>query len=145
MEIEFTEIFCFVDDFLQELEISEERQLTRPGCKGKAARMVSMTTSEILTILLTYPATHFACFKYYYHHMIRYHHADFPNLLSYSRFIQLMPRYLVLLAAFLQATAGKVTGISFIDSTKLAVCHGLRAKRHKVFQGLAAHGKTCTG
>jgi hypothetical protein len=37
------------------------------------------------------------------------------------------------------------TGISFIDSTPLPVCHNRRIERHKVFAGLAARGKTFMG
>ena len=33
----------------------------------------------------------------------------------------------------------------FADSTKLAVCHNRRIHRHKVFEGLAARGKTSMG
>jgi len=37
---------------------------------------------------------------------------------------------------------GSPTGIGFVDATSLKVCHNRRIKRHKVFDGLAARGKT---
>jgi hypothetical protein len=37
------------------------------------------------------------------------------------------------------------TGIYYIDSTPLPVCHPRRIPRHKVFAGLADRGKTSTG
>lgn len=37
---------------------------------------------------------------------------------------------------------GKCSGISFIDSTSIEVCHNRRIKQHKVFENLAARGKT---
>lgn len=40
---------------------------------------------------------------------------------------------------------GTCTGISFIDSTALAVCKNPAIHSHKVFAGLAARGKTSTG
>ncbi len=60
---------------------------------------------------------------------------------SYSRFIELIPRSIMPLCAYLQSMMGDCTGISYIDSTKIAVCHK-RIYRHKVFEGLATRGKS---
>jgi transposase len=38
-----------------------------------------------------------------------------------------------------------VTGISFIDSTRIIVCHNKRIHSHKVFNKLAKRGKTSVG
>lgn len=40
---------------------------------------------------------------------------------------------------------GECTGISFVDSTKISVCHNKRIYRHKTFDGLAKHGKSTMG
>uniref|UniRef100_UPI0005A7902D IS982 family transposase n=1 Tax=Candidatus Protochlamydia sp. R18 TaxID=1353977 RepID=UPI0005A7902D len=40
---------------------------------------------------------------------------------------------------------GEITGIAFIDSTSIDVCHNKRIKRNKVFKGLAKRGKTTSG
>lgn len=69
----------------------------------------------------------------------------FPKLLSYNRFIEIMPRCLQALSSFFHQVKGKDTGISIIDSTKLVVCHNLRIKRHRVFKDLANRGKSSTG
>lgn len=69
----------------------------------------------------------------------------FPKLLSYNRFIEIMPRCLQALTSFFNQVKGKDTGISIIDSTKLVVCHNLRIKRHRVFKDLAGRGKSSTG
>jgi hypothetical protein len=38
-----------------------------------------------------------------------------------------------------------ITGIAFIDSTSIAVCHNKRIHRNKVFKGFAKRGKTTSG
>ena len=45
----------------------------------------------------------------------------------------------------LHSLSGEQTGVYFADSTQLAVCHNRRIHRHKVFDGLAAQGKTSMG
>ena len=49
------------------------------------------------------------------------------------------------MCSYLTAKLGKPTGIQFVDSTKIEVCHILRAKRNKVFEGIAHHGKGTMG
>jgi hypothetical protein len=49
------------------------------------------------------------------------------------------------LTVFLLSRMGRRTGIYYIDSTPLAVCHNRRIGRHKVFADLAARGKSSIG
>jgi hypothetical protein len=56
-----------------------------------------------------------------------------------------MPTVLVPLVAYLHTQLGRCTGISFIDSTSLAVCHNARIHQHRVFAGRSARGKTSVG
>lgn len=53
-----------------------------------------------------------------------------------------MPSTLIPLCVYLKRCFGNCTGIGFVDSTSLKVCHNRRIKRHKVFDGLAERGKT---
>src|SRR3954447_2453296 len=46
---------------------------------------------------------------------------------------------------FLLTRMGRRTGIYYIDSTPLPVCHPRRINRHRVFAGLAGRGKTSIG
>ncbi|MDJ0694018.1 MAG: transposase [Mastigocoleus sp. MO_188.B34] len=46
------------------------------------------------------------------------------------------------LCVYLKHCFGQCTGIGFIDATSLKVCHNRRIANHKVFDGLAARGKT---
>jgi Transposase DDE domain len=56
-----------------------------------------------------------------------------------------MPRYLVPLASYLHTQLGECSGISFIDSTSLSVCHPARISQHRVFGVDARRGKTSVG
>ena len=49
------------------------------------------------------------------------------------------------LTILLDGLKGKETGIYYVDSTSIEVCHIKREKRHKVFRGLAAKGKNSMG
>lgn len=69
----------------------------------------------------------------------------FPNLLSYSRFVSLMPRVTLELMGFALSLRGQCTGYSFVDSTPIQVCRPKRIKRNKVFKGLAQTGKSTIG
>jgi hypothetical protein len=56
-----------------------------------------------------------------------------------------MPRLFVPLMVLLHSLSGERSGVDFAASTKRAVCHNRRIHRHKVFDGLAARGKTSMG
>lgn len=70
---------------------------------------------------------------------------SFPHVVSYQRFVALLPRALVPLCHSLVTRQGRCTGIAFMDSTPLAVCDPPRMATHQVFEGLAARGKTSMG
>ena len=57
----------------------------------------------------------------------------------------MIPRTLVPLGCSLSTRKGRCTGITCIASTLLAVCDNHRIAPHKVFEGLAARGKTSMG
>ena len=69
-----------------------------------------------------------------------------PNQLSYNRFIQVEHKVPIPMILFLKLIfSGKCTGITFVDSTKIAVCHNKRIKRNKVFKNMAEVGKSSIG
>jgi len=76
---------------------------------------------------------------------MRHLRSEFPDLVSYNRFVELMPSVLIPLCFYLYQQKGTATGISFIDSTSIAVCHNRRISRHKVFRSPAQRGKTSMG
>ena len=50
-----------------------------------------------------------------------------------------------MLCAYLQSRFGRSTGIAFVDSTPVAVCHNRRIARHRVFRDVAARGRNTMG
>jgi hypothetical protein len=99
--------------------------------------------SEVMTIIVMFHASAYRNFKAYYTEQVLKHYtAAFPHLTSYQRFVELMPQTLVPLYAYLQTRKGECSGISFVDSTCVKVCHNRRIHSHKVFAGCARRGKT---
>jgi len=141
-----TELFCLIDDFCQQFEpLLEQRMLDSSG-KQRRCRAGSMSLSEMTTIVVLFHTMRGRQFKEFYRGTVcRFMTSEFPRPLSYTRFVALMPRCAVVLAALFQTLKGTCTGISIADSTPLAVCHNLRIKRHRVFQGVAQRGKSSTG
>jgi hypothetical protein len=71
---------------------------------------------------------------------------EFPTLVSYNRFVELQQRVTLPLVLFLKTCRmGSCTGISFIDSTALKVCHIKREHQNRVFDGIATKGKSTLG
>ena len=68
-----------------------------------------------------------------------YLNAEFPNLVSYNRFVELSSTVLVPLCFFLRQRSGHCIGPA------LPVCHNRRIGRYRVFKELAARGKTSMG
>jgi hypothetical protein len=75
----------------------------------------------------------------------RYWLSEFPNLLSYNRFIELMPELLAPITAFMASRRGVSAGIAFIDSMPLGVCENIRIPRHQTFVKEVGRGKSSTG
>lgn len=138
-------LFCSVDDFWQRLAPQWEAGLLADGVRRRR-RTGQMTLSEVMTLMIWFHQSHYRTFKAYYTEYVQVHlRAEFPHLVSYTRFVELMPRVLGPLTLSLQTQLGACTGLSFIDSTKLAVCHNARIHQHRVFAGRARRGKTSMG
>ena len=139
-----TEVFCFVDEFCKIFE-QEIQKVLLPSSKSnkKPTRTPLLTISEIVTILIMYSFSPCKNFKFYY--LTCVNKADFPNKVSYQRFIELQPRAFAIIAALANACKGEETGTYFIDATTLAVCHNKRTSGHKVFKNVAQMGKSTMG
>lgn len=140
-----TEIYCKIDDFYKKFEPMFAKRLITSGKKTRN-RKSSVSIPEIATIVTMFHIVRFRHFKSFYLSFLKpFFKHDFPNLPSYNRFVELVPRALPLLSAFFNAVKGQCTGISFIDSTKLVVCHNRRIHDHQVFAKSAQRGKSSTG
>src|SRR5215475_9478740 len=136
------ELFCDVDDFCQGFLPQWRKQLLAAR-EIQRQRVRSLSVSEIMTILIHFHQSHYRDFKAYYTDYVLEHlRSEFPGLVSYTRFIEFIPSVLMPLCVYLRTKCfGHCTGISFIDSTSLAVCKNPRIHAHKVFDGWAERGK----
>lgn len=134
------ELFCSIDDFCLHFEPSWRKQRLQNGqCYRFRNRRLSL--SEIMTILVLFHTSGYKNFKSYYLELVsRYWQDAFPKLVSYQRFIEWMPSTVVPLTIYLQSQFGTSTGIGFIDSTSIKVCHNRRIFNHRVFNGIAQRG-----
>ena len=141
-------IFCELDNFCKEFFAYFEQ--TSLPCDKKKLRLEpsrSLSFSEIMTICVSFHLSGYRNFKWYYTKLIaKQYRKFFPKLVSYNRFVELMPHIAIPLTLFLQRNkTGNCTGITFMDSTTLDVCDSHRISQHKVFQGIAQRGKSSTG
>jgi len=138
------ELFCDVDDFM--LNFEAQWKASQLQASKQRERVGQLCPSEVMTILIHFHQSHYRTFKaYYQEHVQVYLTSEFPHLVSYPRFVALIPRMMLPLLAYLQSRYGTCTGISFIDSTSLEVCDPKRISQHRVFATDAKRGKTSMG
>lgn len=139
------DIYCDVDDFMQIFLPVWHKTLISQGKKQRICKS-NLTPSEVITILILFHQSNYRTLKHFYlNHVCHYLCKEFTDLVSYSQFVRLQQAVLVPLCYYLRLLRGKVTGISYIDSTSITVCHNRRISRNKVFQGFAKRGKTSMG
>jgi IS5 family transposase len=141
-----TEIFCELDDLAQELEVASRGRELSGKKAGRGGRKATMHPSEVATILLLFQVSAYRDVKHFYQEYVCEHLVDaFPGLVRYPRFVELEKRALLLLCALLRRRLGRCTGVSYVDSTPLPVCHVRRGGRNRVFGALARFSKTTSG
>jgi uncharacterized protein (DUF2164 family) len=139
------EIFFDCDDFCKIFE-----QMANPlqiGSVRRPTRRPGLSLSECMCIMITYHHSGIKCFQYYYQRIVEKSlKSYFPQVPSYNRFVELMPRTVIMLFLFVNIfRRGKEMGCYFADSKKLPVCDNLRIKRNRVFKGIAGRSKSSTG
>ncbi len=138
-------IFCDTDDFCKAYEEYCRNKLLMD--KEEVVPRTRMSLSEIMTILIMYHMSGYKNFKWYYtKHVMVHQRKDYPDIVSYNRFVEIMKFALVPLILYtIKARSGKCSGISFVDSTPLKVCDNHRIHNHRVFSEYAKIGKSSMG
>jgi len=89
-----------------------------------------LTPSEVMTLVIGFHMKRYRDMKTYYQDYVCVHlQREFPQLVSYGRFVELMSRVVVPLLAYMQARCAAGTGIAYVDATALKVCHNRRIPR----------------
>lgn len=143
-----TEIFFHVDEFCIKFnEAMQTYQLTNYSKRKYKTRTPKMSDSEVITILIFFHLKSFRNLKHFYLFYVKKHLIkEFPNQVSYTRFVELEQKVVLPMVMFLKTSClGKCTGITFVDSTRLPVCDNRRIHNHKVFAGIADRGKCTMG
>lgn len=143
--MDLTQLFCDIDDFVKALDQEKNSFLLFSKGKSKRGFPPQMNLAELMTIVIWYHASGFKNFKMFYFHLRQNMRGEFPKLLSYSRFVEWIPYCLLPVSLFLKTRMGKVTGISYVDSTSISVCRNIRIPRNKVFKDIAQRGKSSMG
>lgn len=134
------------DNFCKEFDTLTQDKLLTGLTSGKRGPSANLSLSEIMTILIMFHQVRFRDFKTTYTGFLaHYWKSYFPNLQSYCRFISIMKNAIFPLTIYTQLHAGKQTGVYYIDSSCLPVCHLKHGKRHKTFDLIAQYGRTSVG
>ena len=138
-----TEIFYLTDEFCKDFE----KTISKHTLGNEPRRKPKMSQSEVITIMILFHYGSFKNMKHFYEYFVKQHlKSEFPQTVSYNRFVELMQSVILPMTIFLKTCClGNCTGISFVDSTSVSVCKNKRIPRHKVFDGIAQRGKTTMG
>ncbi len=138
-----TEIFVLVDEFCIEFD----KTISKHSLGNKPKKKPKMNNSEVITIMILFHFGAFKNLKHFYLYYVKEHlNKEFPQTVSYNRFVELMQKTALPMTLFLKTCClGSCTGISYVDSTPIRVCKNKRIPRHKVFDGLAQRGKSTMG
>lgn len=143
-----TEIYVLADDFCQNLSaVMAPYMLVDDTRKKRRNKPCKLSDAEVITIMLAFHLGGYRCLKHFYlFHVCKHLRGEFPKTVSYNRFTELGQKAALPLAMFLKVMCkGYCTGVTFVDSTPVKVCHNKRIRQHKVFRGIAERGRSSTG
>ena len=94
-------LFCHVHDFWKRFSPQWHQDMLANGAIHRV-RAGKLSPSEIMTIMIHFHQSRYQDFKSYYTRHVQVHlRSEFPELVSYERFVQLMPSVLVPLCAYM--------------------------------------------
>ena len=105
-------LFCEIDDaFIASEKQRIPPQLPQtPDAPKKRGRPRRLHTSEVMTILVAFHQSQYPTLKHFYQkHVCLYWRWAFPKLVSYNRFVELIPQTLLALTAYLSRRLGHET------------------------------------
>lgn len=119
-----TEIFVYIDDFYKKFNEMLKQYQLNPVCRRRN-RKFRMSGSEVMAILVLFHLSGYRNLKHFYLFYVKKHLTlEFPQTVSYNRFVELTQSVIFPLALYLKKQSiGECTGISFVDSTPLRVCN----------------------
>ena len=139
--LDITQIFADLNDFCQVFEPLLHGMLL-PEVTGSSLPKSWMSLSKIMMVLVDFHGSGCRRFKDFYTlQVLPSWKSALPNLVSYTRFVEITSWALVGLCCYLHICRGEVTGLSFVDSTPLKGCLNPRASGHQVFADFAAWGR----
>ena len=140
-------LFYEIDNFCKEFILYMEQQCIQSNNNPVSLGLPScLSLSEVMAICVAFHLSGYRTFKWFYQKLIlKDYRKFFPDLVSCSRFVELMPYTALPMTFFAYSRNGKCTGISFVDSTTIDVCDSHRIQQHKVFKDIARRGKSSTG
>jgi len=143
--MDLTELFCQIDDFYQDW-LQTFSSTFFPAQGTNLPKHCQLAPSEVMTIAIHFHQSSYRTFKdYYTKYVCLSLSSHFPRLVSYNRMVELMPNVLIACLYYLKSRRGKSTGMSFVDSTAIPVCHPKRISRNKVFKETGKLGKSSMG
>src|SRR5437868_2937698 len=91
LSMDILPVFCDIDDFCQFFEPLWKRRLLTSGDRQRD-RAPRLCLSEVMTIIVLFHASSYRNFKAYYAEQVMKHYTgEFPHMVSYHRFVELMP------------------------------------------------------
>ena len=138
-----TSVYYLVSNFSKIYQEWEKSNLIPSIMQRRRDGILSIC--ELMTIVLYFYLSPCRDFKNYYLYYLSHKYRGYFTLPCYSRIIQLWPRLIIPLAIMMQLLKGQNSGIYFIDSTKLAICHRKRTSSNRVFGKVARVGMSSYG